>query len=487
MSHNLKAQGTQAFIWDFSGKIAMQGTGFIVSIFLARLLEPSDFGLIAMVMVIMGITGIFADVGLGGALVQRKRVLPIHYSSVFYFNVVVASILSILTYLSAPLIADFYHNQELILITKVISISFILGSFTSVHIVQLRKNLNFKALTKISFVSSIVSGIVGVILAFYGAGVWSLVAQQLTSSVIGGLLIWYTSTWRPSLTFSFKALFQLWGFGFRMFLSGFLDTIFTRLDYIIIGRLFPSAILGFFQRAKSLDLLVISYASGSLMSVLFPILSKVKNDLPRFQNIIIKSLGIICFITFFLLGGLFLVSHELVVMLFSDKWLPSVIYFKILVLSGFAYPISSLLVNVLSSRGNSKAFLRLEIYKKIVFGINLYVGFLWGVEGYLYGLVIASIVAVYINIIFVSKEIKMPQLEFIKPIVIQMLIGVVSTLIIWYVNLQVDYKNIVMFFIKGFEFSLIYLGLNYLLNIKSYQYFMEQFRPVFNKILRREN
>lgn len=487
MSDNLKVEGTKAFIWDFFGKIAMQGTGFIISIFLARLLEPSDFGLIAMVMVILGIAGIFSDIGLSGALVQRKRVLPIHYSSVFYFNIFIASILSLVTFLSAPLIANFYNNQELLLLTQVVSISFILSSINSVHIAQFRKKLNFKILMKISFSSSLIGGIIGVILAFQGFGVWSLVVQKLTSILITGVLIWKISKWRPSLIFSFKALFQLWAFGFRMFLSNLLEVIFTRLDFIIIGKLFPPAMLGFFQRAKVLDALVISYASESLMNILFPILSKIKNDLPRFQNIIIKSLGIICFITFFLLGLLFLVSEELIIMLFSEKWLPSVEFFKILVLSGFAYPVSALLVNVLSSRGNSKAFLKLEIYKKIVAAINLYIGFLWGIEGYLYGLIIASSLAVYLNILFVSKEIKIAQFDFIKPLFVQAVIASFSTMLIWYMTRELEYINIIRFIIKGLGFTVSYIGLNYFLKIKSYQYFMEQFNPLLNNFFTRKN
>lgn len=486
MNNNLKAQGTKAFIWDFSGKILMQGSGFIVSIFLARLLEPSDFGTIAIVMVLVAIATIFSDIGLSGALVQRKRVLQIHYSSVFYFNIIVASILTLLTYLSAPLIADFYNNDQLLLLTQVVSIYFILGSLNSVHITQFRKNLNFKILAKIGFISSITSGIIGIFLAFKGFGIWSLVVQQLSSIIIQGILIWKTSKWRPSLIFSFKALFQLWGFGFRMFLSSLLDVIFTKIDFLIIGKLFPPAILGFFQRAKALDMLVITYASGSLMGVLFPVLSKVKNDLPRFQNIIIKSLGIICFITFFLLGILFLVSEELIVILFTEKWLPSVEFFKILVLSGFAYPISALLVNVLSSRGNSKGFLRLEIYKKIIFGINLYIGFLWGIEGYLYGLVLASLFAVYINIIFASNEINIAKLDFVKPIFIQMILSVFITIIVLFINIELDYPHIISFLLKSLEFTILYIGINYFLKIKSYQYFMEQFSPILKKILTRK-
>jgi O-antigen/teichoic acid export membrane protein len=254
---------------------------------------------------------------------------------------------------------------------------------------------------------------------------------------------------------------------------------------MIIGRLFSPAVLGFFQRAKALDMLVISYASGSLMGVLFPVLSKVKNDLPRFQSIVLKSLGIICFVTLFLLGFLFLVSEELIVMLFTDKWLPSVEYFNILVLSGLAYPVSALLVNVLSSRGNSKAFLRLEIYKKIVFGLNLYIGFLWGIKGYLYGLVLASSIAVYFNIWFAAKEIDLPQWKFIKPIVIQIIIGTISTVVVWYLNKNLDYIDIIKFLIKGFEFTLLYIGLNHTFKVQSYYYFLEQFKVLLNKVVKR--
>jgi len=483
--HNLKAEGTKAFIWDFLGKIAMQGTSFILTIFLARLLVPSDFGLIALVMVILGIAGIFADIGLNSALIQRKRVLEIHYSSVFYFNIVVAFTLTLLTFFLAEIIATFYNNQSLVLLIQVASLSFILSSINSVHISQFIKKLNFKVLTEITFISSFLGGIVGVIMAFQGFGVWSLLIQNLLSSIIRSILVWHISTWRPCLIFSWKALSQLWVFGFRMFLSALLEQIFNRLDFMIIGKLFPPAILGFFQRAKSLDMLVISYASGSLMSVLFPVLSKIKNDLPRFKNIIIKSLGIICFVTFFLLGFLFLVSEELIVMLFTEKWLPSVAFFNILIWSGFAYPISALLVSILSSRGNSKAFLHVEVYKKILFAMNLYIGFLWGIEGYLYGLIIVSIGAVYLNILFASKEIDIAQVAFIRPIMIQSILTIAVTLLTFYLNLGLEYPHSVMFLLKGLEFTLLYIGINYLFQIQSYQYFMEQFKPMLTQILER--
>ena len=484
---SLKSQGAKALIWDMAGKFATHGMGFVVSVFLARLLTPTDFGLVAMVMVIIGIAGIFADVGLGAALIQRRRVLPIHYTSVFFFNVTVGTLLTLITFSSAPLIAAFYQTDALIPLAQAISFSFIIGAFSAVQTTKLRKELNYALLTKIGFSASLLSGAIGIFLAVYGAGVWALVAQTLTQGMIYNLLIWYLSHWKPSLQFSLKALMQLWAFGFHMFLSGLLNTVFASLDTLIIGKIFPPATLGYFNRAKSLNQMIITYSSGSLMSVLFPVLSKVQRDLPRFQNIIIKSMGIIVFVTFFLLGGMYLVSHELVIMLFGEKWLQTVDYFKILVLSGFAFPISALLVNVLSSRGNSKSYLKLEIYKKMLIPFNMSILYFYGVESFLYFLVLTSCIAVYLNIIFASKELLLSKWVFVKPIVIQMVITVCITVFLEYLNKGIDYPLFALFVLKGGEYLILYIIMNQLLKTDAYSFFMAEFRVVYGKRINKIN
>jgi len=478
---DLKVQGTKAFIWDFFGKMARNGMGFIVTIFLARLLEPSDFGLIAMVMVIIGIASVFTDVGLGAALIQRRRVHPIHYSSVFYFNITIGFLLTLITYFSASWISEFYNNVQLLPLVQVMAFMFVINAFSSVQSTRLRKDLNYALLTKIGLISSLSSGVLGISLALWGAGVWSLVVQTLTMSIVYNIFIWSAANWKPSLTFSWKALTQLWGFGFRMFLSGMLDTVFTRLDFLIIGKLFPPATLGYFQRAKSLNGMVVQYSSGSLMAVLFPVLSKIQNDLPRFQNIILKSLGIICFVVFLLLGGLYLISEELIVLLFSDKWQPSVDIFKILVLSGFAYPVSALLVNVLSSRGNSKLFLRLEIYKKLITSVNLLVLYFWGIDAFLYGLIILSVLAVSLNILFASREIRLPFYLFAKPIIVQMCLAIITVVLTLLLIQNIEQVDIIMLIIKGSLFSLLYVLFNYMIKTTSYEYFLEQIMPIIRK------
>ncbi|MGB5965065.1 MAG: lipopolysaccharide biosynthesis protein [Sulfurimonadaceae bacterium] len=484
MDH-LKTKGTKAFIWDFFGKMATHGMGFIVTIFLARLLEPSDFGLIALIMVIIGIATVFTDVGLGAALIQRRRVHPSQYTSVFYFNIFIGLLLTLTTYFSASFISTFYDNEQLLLLVQVMSFLFVINAFSSVQSTRLHKELNFALLTKIGLLSSLTSGIIGISLAFYGAGVWSLAAQALSMGILYNILIWTLAKWIPSREFSWKALTQLWGFGFRMFLVGLLDAIYTRLDYLIIGKLFDPNTLGFYQRAKSLNMMAIQYSSGSLMSVLFPVLSKVQNDLPRFQNIILKSLGIISFIVFLLFGSLYLVSEELIVILFSDKWFPSVEYFKILAFSGFAYPINALLVNVLSSRGNSKAFLRMAIYKKFVAFSNLGIGFLFGIEGFLYGLIIVAVINTSITIVMASRESSIPIIEFYRLIIVQVMIAALALLTTLFAVEFLSDSNIISLLIKLVLFSTVYIFLNWIFKTLSFQYFLEQFLPVLRKIVKK--
>ena len=482
--NTLKAKGIKAFMWDLGGKLSIQGMGFIITIILARLLEPSDFGLIAMIMVVIGITQVFTDVGLGGALIQRRKLLPIHYSSVFYFNILIATCLTLITYFSADLIATFYDNRALTPLTQSISFLFIISALSSVQAIRLRKQLNYTLLTKVSFISSLLSGVIGVLLAVNGAGVWSLMVQVILQGIFYNLIIWNYSEWKPSLAFSFKALKQLWKFGFRMFLSGVLDAVFTRLDFLIIGKVFSASTLGYFQLAKQFNSLVIKYSSGSLMAVMFPLLSQVQKDLPRFRNIILKSLNILCFVVFLLLGCLYLTAEELVIFLFTDKWLPSVEYMQILILSGFGIPISSLLVNVLSSRGNSKAFLNLEILKKSLHVFNFINAYYNGIEMYLYGLILVTIFSVSLNIIFAKTELKMSAFVFFKPIVIQMLIGVIATIATYQINDFLTTSMLLGFIIKSTLFTFLFLSINMILRTESFNEVRNQVYPILKNKLR---
>jgi O-antigen/teichoic acid export membrane protein len=271
-----------------------------------------------------------------------------------------------------------------------------------------------------------------------------------------------------------------------MFLSGMLNAIFTRLDYMIIGKLFDPASLGFFQRAKSFNLFIIKYSSGSLMSVLFPVLSKIQKDIPRLQRVVLKSLTILSLITFLLVGGLYVVSQELVVLLFGDKWLPSVMYFKILALSSFSYPLGSLFVSILSSRGKSKAFLRLEIYKKIVCLGSIVVLYMYGIDAFLYALVIQAFInAIWLNITYASREIDLSFWRLFQPILIQMLFAIFSVYLVYYINQTVDFNDFVMLCIKGIEYLVVFVSLNKLFATEAYKNIKLELQPIYNKLLKK--
>lgn len=465
---DLTRKGLTAFLWDFSGKFSTQLVSFLVTVWLARLLSPSDFGLIAMIMVVVGVAQVFADVGLGASLIQRRHLHPIHFYSVFYVNLVIALALASLVYFNANLIAGFYGNAALKPLTEVISALFLLSALSNVQGVLLRKQLRHKTLAKANVVASIVSGCLGITCAVGGAGVWSLVVQILSQALIVNVFLWSVTGWRPKLAFSFKAVKQLWAFGFKMFISSsLLEAIFVRIDYLIIGKLFSEATLGYFQRAKQFNLLLVQFASGSLMSVLFPLLSQMQRDLPRLRSITLKSLDILCFTLFLLLGGLYLVADELVVFLFSDKWLASAAYLKILLLSSFGYPISALLVNILASRGNANAFLKLELIKKALMIVNFGNAIWNGLEMYLYGLIVVVSLSLAINIYFVNKEIGLSVKSVLAPIVTQLGLSIISTVAAIQACSYLGASVGLVFAAKIVMFTLVFFGLNYLLKTPS--------------------
>jgi teichuronic acid exporter len=480
---NLKKKGLQALCWDLFGKILTQGAGLFITIVLARLLSPEDFGLIAICMVVVGLTDVFLDSGLGSGLIQKRRVLPIHYSSVFYFNLFVGFLLTIIVYASAESIAEYYDNAQLTMIIKVTSCLFILNSIGNVHSVFLRKKLNFALLTKINFTATLVSGLIGILAAIGGLNVWSLVIQLISRSIINNLGLWLLSSWNPRLAFSFKALRKLWVFGFRYFLAGLLNAVFDRLDYIIIGKLFPLTTLGYFQRAKSFNLLLVSVTSGSIVSVIFPLLVKLTGDINRFRAYVIQSLNILAFITFLFVGILFISSEMMVTLIFSSKWLQSVPYLELLLLSSFYLPLGSLLSCVLSSRGNSKIYLRMDLIKKGFHLVNFALALRLGIDTYLLGLIVVACINILITVYFASKEINVRFIIFLKPILTQ---GVIFISVLYFALNFYDGLDLTSLFdllVINSLFVLVFIMLNIVFKTGSIVSIKKQLNPFVNHAL----
>ena len=452
----------KGILWEFIGKFFKQGIGFIISIFLARLLTPEDFGLVGMVMAFVAIAQIFVDMGFGTALVQKEKIDEIHYSSVFWLNIIIAIIITIIFFLSASLIAKFYQRDELIPIVRVMSLLFIIYSLGIVNRSQLLRNMDFKSLSIINVFATLISGIVGISMALSGYGVWAIIIQSLLSAFVTLVLLWQRTKWIPSFIWSKKALTPLWNFGYKLFISGIIERIFGRLDVFIIGKLFSPSDLGFFTRSKSLNQLVVDYSSGTIASVLFPALSKKQNDPNQIKKIVVKALQVVGGVAFLISGLLYVSAEDIIVFLFTDKWLPSVPYFKILLLSTYAYPLSAIIMSPIQSLGRTDIILKLQIIKKAVLLMGFVIGFIWGINGYLYSLTVVYFISLLLNFYFLNKLMKLPKKEILFDLSKYVFATVFSSYIIIYLHSLLP--NILFFRVitASTLYLILFITLNYI-------------------------
>lgn len=388
----LKRKTAIALVWDFGGLLVLKGSGFIISIFLARILSPAEFGLVGMSMVFIAISQVFIDVGFTSALIQNKENSNLAYNSVFYFNIFAGIVLTGVFYIIAPIIGDFYGNEIVTNIIRLMSIGFILNSINQVQGAILKKELNFRVLTLRSVIAAIVGGIVGIIAAYSGFGVYALVLQSLTTAFLSTILLWSISTWRPSLSFSFKALKGLLGFSSFVFFDRIFSTIFNKLDVILIGKVFSPATLGFYSRAASLKDQVTIYSSSSLTKVFFPTLSSLQHDDKAHSKVYFKVLSVVSFLAFGLTGLLYALGEEIIIGLFGIKWQASVPIFQVLILGVCMYPINSMMVNAFMSKGKSKENFNIGLLRKTVGVAPLLFAYYYGI----YEFTIASVIVTYL-------------------------------------------------------------------------------------------
>jgi teichuronic acid exporter len=350
-----------------------------------------------MLTIFIAVAQTFLNSGFGAALIQKQDANQTDICSVFYFNIILGIVASGLLCAVAPWIAEFYNQQELTSLTRALSLTIIINSFGLIQTTIVIKEINFKTLTKVSIAASILSGIIGVIMAYSGYGVWSLVYQQIAKSFLSTLLLWIFNSWRPSLVFSFKALQEMFKFGSRMLASGFLEQIFSNIYLLVIGKLFSAADLGYFTRAKTLQEFPSLTLSGMVSRVTFPVFSMLQDDRERLKSGMKKALTSLAFINFPMMIGISLIARPLIIVLFTEKWIESVPYLRLLSFLGFLYPMHLINLNVLNALGRSNLFFRLEIIKKILIVINIAITWRWGITAMIYGMLVNSIIGYYLN------------------------------------------------------------------------------------------
>lgn len=411
---NLKERTLSALFWSFFERVGQQGIQFVISVVLARLLLPEEFGLIAMLTIFMAIAQSFVDSGYGSALIQKQGVTHIDECSIFYFNILIGVFAAGCLCLGAPWIAEFYNQSLLVPLTYALSFNLIINSFGLVQTSLFTKNVNFKAQFKVSVIATMISGILGVSMAMRGFGVWSLVAQALTGNLLRTAFLWLFSSWRPSLTFSFASLREMFGFGSKLLASGLLDTFFNNIYLVVIGKMFSPVSLGYYSRAQSLQQLPASNLSAIVGRVTFPIFSSVQEDKPRLKRGVQKALSLMVLVNFPLMVGLAVVAKPLVLVLLTEKWLPCVPYLQLLCVVGLIYPLHVINLNVLTAQGRSDLFFRLEILKKTLVVVAIAVTYRWGITAMICGQIVTSFLSYVLNAYYTGKMLNYPVEEQLR-------------------------------------------------------------------------
>lgn len=385
------------FIWRFAERSGAQLVTFIVSIVLARLLMPEDYGTIALVTVFTTIMQVFVDSGLGTALIQKKEADELDFSSVFYFNFVVCIILYLVMFFAAPLIASFYNMPELIAVVRVISLTIVISGVKGVQQSYVSRNMLFKRFFYATLGGTIFSAFLGISMAYAGFGVWAIVIQQLSNTAIDTLILWITVKWRPKLMFSWNRLKGLLGFGWKMLCSALLDTVYNNLRSLLIGKVYSSADLAYYNEGDKFPKLIVTNINTSIDSVLLPAMSKEQDNKDKVKNMTRRSIMVSCYIMAPLMIGLACCASNVVSIVLTEKWLPCVFFLQIFCITYMFYPIHTANLNAIKAMGRSDLFLKMEICKKVIGMLLLLSTMFISVKAMAYSLLISTLASMIIN------------------------------------------------------------------------------------------
>lgn len=454
MTNSLKTQFLSGVAWTSISRFGSLGIQFLVTIILARLLNPEDFGVIALLTVFIAIAQILLDSGFGDALIQRESNSTLEYSSVFYLNILIGIVCYLILFIGSPLLDSFYNIKSLHIYARILFLVIPINALGLIQRVQLRQSLSFKKLSIIEIVAAIISGIVGISLAFLGFGIYSLIGQLLTINIFRTLLTILINRWCPTLEFSIDALRPLFRFGINLTLSGLLTVFFNNIHTILIGKYYCPKSVGYYNQAKQYEQLSSNTITDIVLNVSYPTLVKLKDESNRLREVYKKIIEAVVFLVVPLMCILFIISDDLLVLLLSEKWLPASIFFKILCLYGITFPLHQINGNILKVKGKSKTYLNIELIRRVLLIISIVVTLHISIEAMLYGQIIAMSVIILISMYYSGRLIDYKLFNQIKDIIPYYIAGIIASVISVYFYQFLSFIPV----IKIIVMSLIYVA-----------------------------
>lgn len=459
------------FIWRFAERCGSQIVTFVVSVVLARILAPSDYGTITLVTVFTTILQVFVDSGLGTALVQKKDADDLDFSSVFYFNCALCLVLYLGMFAAAPLIAKFYENTELVPIIRVISLTVVVSGLKNVQQAYVSRNMQFKRFFYSSVGGVVFSAVLGIALAKAGCGVWALVAQQLSNVAINTAILWITVKWRPKKMFSRERLKGLLSFGWKLLVSALLDTGYSNLRNLIIGKVYSTADLAYYDQGDKFPKVIVTNINTSIDSVLLPSMSSEQDDRERVKNMTRRAIKTSTYIMAPLMMGLAFCAEPVVTLVLTEKWLPCVPFLRIFCITYMFWPVHTANLNAIKAMGHSDWFLKLEIIKAVFCLAALLATVNFGVTAIAYSALFTSAASQIINAWPNKKLLGYGYLEQVRDFAPGILLAIAMGVCVYFIGC-IPLPTAVTLVIQVVSGAVIYFGASYVLKLEEFKYLL---------------
>jgi O-antigen/teichoic acid export membrane protein len=480
----LKQKTLTGFLWSSAGTLGNGIISLIVTMILARILTPSDFALIALLQVFLTISNVVVDSGFSQAIIRDDNPSKTDLSSVFYFNILLSLTIYIILYLLAPKISLFYDSPELIKLSRVVFLVIIFNSFSLIQNATLNRNLNFATLNKCSVLGSLFAGVISIIMAFSGLGIWALVANSVLLPFFRSILLWYYSKWRPIINFSFKSIKRYLGFGIFLMFQGVIDAISTNLITLVIGKVYTKNELGYYSQGKKLDGYIVTPFNTIIQKVTYPILAKIKNEETRIKDAYRQIVGVVMFAFIPVMLFTIFTSKNMIIIFFGDQWGPAGIYLKIVAISQILFPLQIVCTNVVMLKGKTNIMLYFSFIKH---GLRIGLVFAFINHGVLYLAIVFALSTIIGSILFIvlgMKLLKYSFSELIKDLYKTIISSFISITIVGLVGYLLSASNtIVIFIIQAIVMSLIYILFSIILKDKSLKELISLIKTTLSIIL----
>ncbi|MFO8021531.1 MAG: lipopolysaccharide biosynthesis protein [Perlabentimonas sp.] len=477
----LAAKTAIGVMWSFFEQLLRRGVSILVTLLLARFLVPEDFGLLAMMTVFIAIATALMDSGIKQAVIRKLDPGDTYYSKVFYVNIALGILAYSLLFFASPFIADFYDESRLTVLIRVAGCVVIINAFQVIQVAMLSRDLNFKLQMKANVPAGIASGTVAVLMAYYGFGVWSLITQTVLNALLVVVVYWWVQPWRPTKVFDIPSFKEMYRFGYKLFISGLLNTVSRNIYVLVIAKIFSASVAGLYFFAEKIKGLVISQLASSIQAVTYPALSTLQDDDRKLKEGFRSVMRVTTFMLFPAMLILSALAYSFFEAAFPERWMPAATYLQIMCIVGILYPVHSINLSILKVKGRTDIYLGLEVFKKITLFLILFVSHRYGVIGILIGSGVQSVLAYFPNSYFVNRLINYSVKEQLIDIMPNLGISIVVSSVVFWLSASLSFPPIIKLFLLSSLGASAYLILAKVLNLDAYQLLETMFIKRFSK------